>query len=240
MTAPFAPATDTPRLSADDITTLVAAITENAHRLGLKWLLRPGTVANGDDTSNVSVKVDGDDVPTVGVVSTVGELPAKARVWLLIIPTVGTYVIGVVGNQHLAHSTHFQTTLSTTASTTYANLTNIAGVAFIAPPSGIVTIIYTALVFNNDVTGGAGLTPWIGRGPTVGSGTEVMAASDQRALSWTQHATASEGARFAAHHTMDPNVLVPGAQYNVSMRGRAVTAGTASFQRITTTVIPSP
>lgn len=99
MTQPLEGAGDLSRIHPDDIKTLVNAFTENAHRLGLKWLVRPGTIVTGIDTANMSVKVDGDEVATTGVVSMIGSLIAGQRVFLLIIPTIGTYIVGRVGKQ---------------------------------------------------------------------------------------------------------------------------------------------
>lgn len=145
---------------------------------------------------------------------------------------------GSISAAQLQHLDDVQVTPSTSASTTYANLTNICGVAFIAPLSGIVTIHWACQQSNNAATGGSALAPWIGTGSTVGAGTEVIASSDVNALAWTQHATVSEGYRAGRHYTATG--LTPGDQYNVSIRMRSVTAGTALFDDIHCTVVPSP
>jgi hypothetical protein len=81
------------RFHPDDVKTLVAAITENAQRLGLTWTLRPGTIVNGNDPSAIKVKIDGDTVATF-VNSLIGVLLKDQRVYLMTIPSVGTYVVG--------------------------------------------------------------------------------------------------------------------------------------------------
>jgi hypothetical protein len=140
-------------------------------------------------------------------------------------------------SETMRHSAQSQHTGSTRTLTTYANLTNIAGVAFVAPESGIVTIQWLSVLNNNTAGAGAALSPWVGEGGTVGSGTEVLAASDIRATSVTV-AAANAGGRLGGSLTLTG--LTPGDTYNVSMRGRMVGAGTATFDDIHTTVIPSP
>jgi len=130
-------------------------------------------------------------------------------------------------------------TASTTSSTSYGNLTNIAGVAFVAPASGIVSIFFSANLRTNDATGAASAAPRVGTGSTVGAGTQVLAATDDNSVSFDQHATVSEGVQSANHILVSG--LTRGDTYNVSIQGRrAGAAGTASFSRLTTLVIPSP
>lgn len=226
------------RIASDDVTTLVSAIAENAHRLGLKWLLRPGTIMTGTDTGNVTARVDGDDIATLGIVSMVGKLNPKSRVFLLIIPSVGTYVIGRVGSiDEYQHKSHQQATASTNSTTSYANLTNLAGVAFVAPPSGNVSLFYAATLLNNTIGGGASLTPWIGTDSIVGSGTQVLAAADSNAARFDGTPSATFQVKVANHIRVTG--LIPGRDYNLSMRGRRfASGGTATFTLIDTMVIP--
>jgi len=138
----------------------------------------------------------------------------------------------------MRHIVDTQQTASTRTLTTYANLTNLCGFAFTAPPSGIITFLMTARLSINSATSGAALTPWIGTGSTVGSGTEVLAASDLNMLLRQEVSSASRDYRFGGHYTHTG--LTPGDVYNISMRMRTVTAGTATFDDITVTGIPSP
>lgn len=138
----------------------------------------------------------------------------------------------------LEHEENFQGTASTTASTSYANLTNIAGTSFVAPTTGKVTIFYTARLANDTAGDGAAVTPWVGTGSTVGSGTEFLAASDARCLLYHQVVAANKDLRMGGQFTVTG--LTPGTTYNVSIRARAVTGGTATIDDIATTVVPSP
>lgn len=211
---------------------------ENARRLGLTWRLRLGTVTESTSANSMLVRMDGDD-ESISVVSMFGAALVNSRVYVITIPPAGNFAVGrVVSTPSLRVVSHMQTAVSNSSSTSYANLTNIAGVAFTAPESGIVTILFTASMVNNTATGGSALTPWIGEGSTVGSGTEVVAASDNNALAFIQHATINENLRYGGHYIAEG--LTPGTVYNVSMRGRSITAGTASFDNIATAVIPSP
>lgn len=178
------------------------------------------------------------DNPGIMILESLFDLTFGARVTA----DPGAEMVGNTGATFLwvdmRHASDEQTTASTRAVTTYANLTNIAGTDFIAPASGTVTIHYTARLSNNSATSGAALTPWVGEGGTVGAGTEVLAASDANMLLKQEVSSASRDYRFGGQKPLSG--LTPGDTYNVSMRGRAVTAGTATFDDITTTVIPSP
>jgi hypothetical protein len=226
--------------AADLISVGADALVKNSIRLGISWRLRLATVSNAIDSNSMEVLIDGDSVSIV-IVSMIGEVPAGRRVYVITIPPAGNYAVGFVSGNYLIadlrHEFNTQLTSSTSTSTTYANLTNIAGVAFVAPFSGIVTIHYTARLGNSLATGGAALTPWVGEGSTVGAGTEILASSDVNALLYLL-STAAEDIRMGGHHTLSG--LTAGTEYNVSMRGRMVTAGTASFDDIATTVVPSP
>ena len=146
-------------------------------------------------------------------------------------------VAGPASIDTLRHVSDEQLTASTRAVAAYANLTNIAGCAFVAPDSGIVTIHWLALHNSNTAGAGGALAPRVGEGTTVGAGTLFLAAADADATSY-QVAAINQGARIGGHKTVTG--LTPRADYNVSIQGRAVTAGTATFDDIHTTVVPSP
>ena len=219
------------------LSTQAEAVVDNAPRLGLVWSMRRATVEESRSNDIVTATYDGDGVP-IDMVSMIGPFPKGTRVYVIGVPPAGNFIVGRVKPLSMQHVLNRQNSVSTTTSTTYVNLTNIAGTAFVAPESGIVTILYTALMTNNNVAGGAQLTPLISTGAVVGAGTAVLAASNDNAIGFDQHATASESMRFGGHYTATG--LIPGFQYNVSMQGRAISAGTATFQRIHTTVVPSP
>jgi hypothetical protein len=229
--------TPTPEGKAPDlISTGVQTLVDTSTRLGLTWQLRLATVTSSIDSDRMRARVDGDEA-VVTVTSVIGAVSPGDRVYVVSIPPAGNYAIGFAGVSPHRQIFNIQTSASTSVSTVYANLSNIAGTAFTAPGSGIVTIHYTARLGNTLATGGAAITPWIGVGSTVGAGTQVLAASDANALIYLL-STAAEDIRMGGHHTISG--LEPGLVYNVSMQGRMVTGGTASFDDITTTVVPSP
>jgi hypothetical protein len=114
--------------------------------------------------------------------------------------------------------------------TTTLTPANICGVAFRAPTSGKVLILWVSELTNT----GANFTlvsPEIREGVTVGSGTIVLAASTDRTIrndSTTNH-------RYGASYLHSG--LTPGADYNVALNHQ-VAAGTGAFVRREVQVIP--
>jgi hypothetical protein len=81
-------------LEPEDVTTIVDAIKTNAQRLGLTWMIRPGVVmVTSSRPGEVAVKLDADEA-TIDVISIIGNLDVETRVWVLVIPDVGSYIIG--------------------------------------------------------------------------------------------------------------------------------------------------
>lgn len=220
------------------IDTAVRAVQEEAQRLGLVWQLVYGTVTvapSPQATGSIIVQVDGDDtgVP-VPVVNLAGALAAGARVAILQLPPAGLYAIAPVRGGAVRVS-NTQDTASTRAVITYANLTNIAGVAFVAPPSGEVTIEFDAFMENNNAAGASLLSPAVFEGDVVGSGTTFLAATDPAALVFNQ-AIVSEGLRYGS--ALHVTGLTPYALYNVSLQGRTNGTGTSTFDSLHTIVDP--
>ncbi len=229
--------TDVSREAPDLVSVGAQTVVDTANRLGLIWTLRRATVNANINNDMVTATYDG-DTTQISMVSMIGILAKGARVYALGVPPAGNFIVGRANPLSMRHIFNRQDTASTTSSTTYVNLTNIAGTAFVAPESGIVTIHYTALMASDTATGGSQITPRVGTGATVGAGTTILAASNNNAIGFDQHATVNESMRFGGHYTLSG--LLPGTTYNVSMQGRAITAGTSTFQRIHTTVVPSP
>lgn len=106
------------------------------------------------------------------------------------------------------------------------------GVAFVAPPSGKVTILYGTAGFNSGANDNKTAVR-VGTGATVGSGTEVYAASDNDMILFTGAAT------YGIGRMTEVSGLTPGDTYNACMAHR-VGAGTGSFLFRTIKVIPDP
>lgn len=76
----------------------IAGAVENAPGLALAWRLLPGTVLDGRDIALARVRLDGDQAGTAApqlAVSMVGPLTIGQRVWCLVVPPAGLYVVGV-------------------------------------------------------------------------------------------------------------------------------------------------
>jgi hypothetical protein len=122
-------------------------------------------------------------------------------------------------------------TTTSTAYTTTLSPATICGIAFVAPPSGKVKILW-----NNEASNsGASFTltsPQVATGSTVGSGTVVLAADDAR----TTNVGGTTSDRHGASTTCTG--LTPGDTYNVALYHR-VGSGTGTFLRREVIVSPS-
>ena len=71
------------------------ALVDNANRLGLTWELRPATV--GLVFPDVTVQVDGDS-EFLTATSMIGKLVQGQRVFVILVPPSGIFVVGITGN----------------------------------------------------------------------------------------------------------------------------------------------
>lgn len=124
---------------------------------------------------------------------------------------------------------------STTSASYVTNLTTAGecGVAFVAPPTGKVTVLFHTAGFN---TGGGAAADnktavRIGLGSTVGGGTSFYAATDNDMILYTGTATYGIGA------FVEITGLTPGDTYNACMAHKT-SAGTGSFTFRSIKVIP--
>lgn len=126
------------------------------------------------------------------------------------------------------------TTGSTTSTGYIVSLTTAGtcGVAFVAPPSGKVTIWFHTAGFNSGANDNKTAVR-VGTGAVVGSGTEFYAATDNDMILFTG-ATTYGSSSFA-----EVSGLTPGNTYNACMAHR-VGAGTGSFVFRSIKVIPDP
>lgn len=125
------------------------------------------------------------------------------------------------------------TTTGTTTSTSYITaLTTAAecGVAFVAPPSGKVTVHFHTAGFNSGANDNKTAVR-VGLGSTVGGGTSFYAATDNDMILYTGAATYGIGS------FVEISGLTAGDTYNACMAHR-VSAGTGSFVFRSLKVIP--
>lgn len=141
------------------------------------------------------------------------------------------------GERLVARQTAFarNTVTGSTTSTGYIVTLPTAGtcgVAFVAPPSGKVTVLFHTAGFNSGANDNKTAIR-VGTGSTVGSGTEVYAATDNDMILFTGASTYGTGA------FTEISGLTPGNTFNACMAHR-VGAGTGSFLFRSIKVIPDP
>lgn len=71
----------------------VQALVNNAERLGLTWDLKPATVQRSNP---LEILMDGDDA-NIGATSMIGPVGPGQRVYVLVVPPSGLFVVGVPG-----------------------------------------------------------------------------------------------------------------------------------------------
>lgn len=220
--------------------TLLAEVKDQHDRFGLGWTLAFGRVIVPPDpqaTADLKIIIDGDQAGTaVPAINLAGTLVAGARVALVLIPPSGIYAIAPLrgGSTRVSHT---QTASSTVNTNVYQDLTNIAGVAFIGPPSGSVTIDFTAFMSNDTATGATLVAPAIFSGSTtIGDGTAFLTAPLSQALVFNQ-AIAGEGLRYGS--SLHVEGLTPYEQYNVSLQARTGGVGISTLTSLHTIVDPT-
>lgn len=116
-----------------------------------------------------------------------------------------------------------ETANDTSTSTSYTGGTT-HGVAFVAPTSGSVWIGFGGLVGSNATTVGlrALMSDYVRTGSTVGAGTDVLAASDSRAIKFYKQSTSATTlyGHGSVWHKLDS--LTAGDSYNVVTQFRAI------------------
>jgi hypothetical protein len=80
--------TDSPQPIA--ATATADALVQNAGRLGLTWDLKPGTVKS---VSPLAIAFD-DDTVAVGATSMIGAIKSGARVYVMVVPPAGNFIVG--------------------------------------------------------------------------------------------------------------------------------------------------
>lgn len=181
--------------------------------IGTGSLTATGTVQASDLTATDDLSVT-DDATIGGDLSITGGLKSTANA-----TTVST-----------------QNTNGTTTSTSYtATLSGgtACGLAFTAPLSGAVLIHNTSETFNS----GSGLsycTIQVKTGASIGSGTDVVAASDNESVA---SQSSSGVGQVRATATRLVTGLTPGSSYNVQQLFR-VTSSTGTFGKKTLIVQP--
>lgn len=128
------------------------------------------------------------------------------------------------------------TTDGTTTSTSFTNTlttTGIVGIAFVAPASGSVVVLYQCTGRNSSAGQFTLVDFEVKTGNTVGSGSSIR-PSDENSASAPQSDSANQQCQHAGHDLVIG--LTPGSLYNAALTCR-VTAGTGTFNRRKITVL---
>lgn len=81
---------------AEEIGVGIEALVDTFRRMGLMWRLLPATVFadNTNTPSSTRILIDGDTDPTRAI-SMVGQVPQGARVFVMVVPPQGNYIVGI-------------------------------------------------------------------------------------------------------------------------------------------------
>lgn len=117
----------------------------------------------------------------------------------------------------------FDTANDTSTSTTYVTGT-LHGISFAAPTSGSVWIEFGGAVGNSSASLGLRslMSNHVRTGGTIGSGTDVLASSDERSLRYWNHSTTGANRYMEGGVKHKLTGLTPGATYNVVTVFRAI------------------
>lgn len=145
---------------------------DDAQRLGISWILRPGTVIITDP---LKVTFDGDETP-ISVVSLIGVLAPETRIMGLLVPPGGNFIIGYNDDSQrtsrLAGAVNYSAVgaVGSTTSATYVNMPNLpfvtvvkqfgsadTNIEFIMTTSIFGSGTNTGVQFAVNLTGGTGV-----------------------------------------------------------------------------------
>lgn len=146
--------------------------------------------------------------------------------------------MALAGDKLAARQKQFvrNTATGTTTSTTYITSLTTAltcGTAFVAPPSGSVTILFHVASFNSNAGVDCKSAVRVGQGATIGGGTQVYAAVDDDM--YLQNGTVAQ----AGLGGTEVSGLTPGSTYNACIAHK-VGANTGSFLYRWLKVLPDP
>jgi hypothetical protein len=127
------------------------------------------------------------------------------------------------------------TTTNTSFITALSGGTASWGVAFVAPPSGRVTVTCKAAAFNDTANSYAVLDFQVRLGSTVNAGTIFRNVSEDTA-GVIRSGTANQQGTIVASDLISG--LTPGVVYNVTLGYHAAVSGTAAFNRRQVIVLP--
>ncbi|HSJ75324.1 MAG TPA: hypothetical protein VK899_03955 [Gemmatimonadales bacterium] len=156
--------------ATDLVATGALALVDNASRLGLTWKIRLATV--NTTGANPTVIVDGDDTTTLNAVPMFGNMAIGSRVYVLLIPPDGVYIVGQVAAWESGSETlTFASATSSTRAVTFNR-------KFLAAPK----------VFTNLPSASGEVTGWHSRARSITTSGFVLVVFKDAALAanaWT-------------------------------------------------------
>jgi hypothetical protein len=119
---------------AEEVGVGIEALVETFRRMGLMWRLLPATVFADDTNTPTSLRItiDGDTDPTRAI-SLVGLPPQGSRVFVMVVPPQGNYVVGRSGRASTLNENGVGAAAAAdaTSSAAYANLSGTSSFAFV-------------------------------------------------------------------------------------------------------------
>lgn len=144
---------DVNREAPELVSTGVQELVNTAQRLGLAWVLRPGTVQSAQSVSRVAVIADGDQ-QEISMVSLIGVPQPQSRVMTLQVPPAGNFVISSIlgtASRELIHRYYMSSTADLTLN---ATPTLVPGLQVTVPIPGVFAFEATvAMDFDSTVNG---------------------------------------------------------------------------------------
>lgn len=167
---------------------------------------------------------DGTASSDILMITLIGYVEVGARVMVMIVPPAGNYIIADLAASKAQSSV--DNDAFTNASVTYTNVavgSGSVGLVFTVPASGLVLLHYGGSLAVSVTGNAAFLTIQIREGATIGSGTVVIAASDDNPVEVVN--TAGNPDRQGVQYLF---AGTPGTVYNVELLHR-VSGSTGTF-----------
>lgn len=228
----------TPREIADLVVAALAEATQSPGQVELRWQLKPAQAIVADAVNPIAV-FDGDGAlgsgsTPVPLTSLIGHVAVDGRVMVLAVPPDGNFAVADISGA--TSESAFDSSVATTTSGSFTTVGGtVVGTSFIVPASGKVQLTWGAEI-KNSAGSFSLLSPQIAEGSTVGSGTVIVAASDD----YTARADTTVTVRSTNMRLLtvaDGAAFTPGKLVNVALYHR-VGGGTGTFERRTVTVVP--
>lgn len=122
-------------MSADEVADGIDAMKTMFRRMGIMWRLVKGTVFNvSTNTPTLTlVTLDGDDDPS-NCISMVGQISVGARVYVMVVPPQGNYIVGIGSGGLRTSAVELATATSNVNLTAASQLVPGTPITLVVPP----------------------------------------------------------------------------------------------------------